>query len=45
MGKHKWDDLGISYPLENTLAATDRDIERAENIFFNKTAAATSGAL
>lgn len=32
LGKFKWTNLGLDYPLENTPPATDKDIEKAKEI-------------
>ena len=35
LGKHKWEHLGLSYPLGKTRPATDQDIQRAEALLRN----------
>ncbi len=30
LGKFKWENLGVEYPLENTRTATSEDVERAK---------------
>ncbi len=32
LGKYKWLDLDLEYPLENTRTATSEDVERAKKI-------------
>lgn len=32
MGKFKWEELGIEYPLEGVPLATEKDVQRAKNI-------------
>ena len=32
LGKYKWDNLNLEYPLENVRTATDEDIKRASNL-------------
>lgn len=33
LGKHKWEGLGLAYPLKNKRAAAVKDIERANRLF------------
>ncbi|MBN1913638.1 MAG: pyruvate formate lyase-activating protein [Candidatus Omnitrophica bacterium] len=35
-GRHKWDYLGLNYPLPDIKPATDKDIKRAERITFGR---------
>lgn len=35
MGKFKWDNLGLEYPLEGVRVATDEDVQRAKRILEN----------
>lgn len=36
MGKYKWDELNLNYPLNEIRPATEEDVKRAENIIFAK---------
>lgn len=36
MGKYKWDELNLNYPLNEIRPATEKDVKRAENIVFRK---------
>ena len=35
LGKYKWDNLNIPYPLENVRTATQEDIDRANSLLFS----------